>query len=302
MATLKEKSTATRDVISEYRDKTLVVLEGETDVNLFRNYWFQNRLDRIDFVEPESVSECGGGGGGCNAVIRDVAFYRQKGTNAFGLVDRDKLQADKMWDLVWQTDDAIFDQAFPYGPHVKITRYWEIESYLIDPSSIEKHLCNKDGGRQPRSDDTVEQECLVHAEALIPHAAMNYAKRKIGEKEFPDTQTSRFSNKSGVEKEYQCLKEKGEICDSVWCEYQKAVPKVEAFAYGKTSRQRLFGLLRRVNGKAMLERIIKKDKLLDKPNFFLAAAIRDRKAIPQELIDFIDIFCGANGTRDSVES
>ncbi|GHU26930.1 hypothetical protein AGMMS50256_05430 [Betaproteobacteria bacterium] len=287
MATFKQQSTTSLKLISEYRDKTVIILEGMIDVNLFRNYWFKHRLDKLDFIEP-------GHGIGCAGVIQNVKSYRQNGVPVFGLVDRDKLQADQKWDLVWQTDDAIFDQALPYGPHIKVTRYWEIENYLINPPVIEAHVCHRNKGRIPRSDHEVENEYLEHAETLIPHAAMNVAKRENGEPEFGDGQTSKFKNRDEVEKEYQQLKEAGKICALVWHNYQDAVPKVEAFAYGETSRQKLSGLLRRINGKAMLDRIKRKNKLSDDPTFFLAEAIRTRDSISQELIDFIDIFCCVN--------
>jgi hypothetical protein len=64
-----------------------------------------------------------------------------------------------------------FSRGPPYGSHVWITRYWEIESYLIEPSVIEAYVSHRDGGRAQRPQAEAEFMCLTHAEALIPHAA-----------------------------------------------------------------------------------------------------------------------------------
>lgn len=286
MATLKQQTPSSPQLVSEYRGKTIVFLEGETDVNLFRNYWFKHRLDKLDFTEPNA-------GIGCVGVVNNVSNFRRNGIAAFGLVDRDKLQADKNWDLAWETDDAVFRAARPYGKHVWITRYWEIESYLIEPRIIERHLCHSAKGRAPRSSAEVELECTAHAEALIPHAALNAAKRMHGEGECGDGQTSRFPSRNEVEVEWRRLKESEDISDEVWSDYLAAVPKVEAFAHGDTPSQKLAGLLRCVNGKAMLHRIKTIHKLQGDPTFFLAEAILQQDIIPDELQHFVDDFCTA---------
>jgi hypothetical protein len=283
MATLKKSFSSSDKVLAAYRDKTIIFLEGETDVTLFRNYWFRHRLDKLEFTKPHD-------GIGCKGVIQNVKSFRKNGIPAFGLVDRDTLQANGYWDLVWEINDLIFSRAAPYGPHIKITRYWEIESYLIVPLVIEAHICHFSDGRTPRPPLDAEEDCVAHAEALIPHAAMNAARCKNGEREFPDGHTSTFPTRATVESEFQKLKDAGHISDVTWKEYEKSIPKVEAFSIGTSPGERLTGLLRRINGKAILHRIMKKHKLQNNHTFILAESIRIRNAIPQDLKDFIDIF------------
>lgn len=284
MATLKQQPPSSPQLVSEYRGKVIVFLEGETDVNLFRNYWFKHRLDKLDFTEPKT-------GIGCVGVVNNVIDFRRNGISAFGLVDRDKLQADKKWDLACETDDAVFGAARPYGNHVWITRYWEIESYLIEPLTIEKHVCHCEGGREPRSRLEAEAECVTHAEALIPHAALNAAKRMHGKEECGDGQTSRFASRDDVEQEWARLKESGDIGQEVWDDYLSILPRIEAFAGGGTPGQKLAGLLRCINGKAMLHRIKTKHKVQGDPTFFLAEAILQQGIVPNELQDFVEDFC-----------
>ena len=285
MATLKQQPPSSPQLVSEYRGKVIVFLEGETDVNLFRNYWFKHRLDKLDFTEPKA-------GFGCVGVVDNVKDFRRNGIAAFGLVDRDKLQADQKWDLAWETDDTAFSAARPYGSHVWVTCYWEIESYLIEPSVIEAYVSHRAKGRAPRPQAEADAACLSHAEALIPHAALNAAKQKHGESACGDGQTSHLSSRQEVEQEWERLKESGKISQEVWADYLEALPRVEAFATGATPRERLTGLLRGINGKAMLHRIQWMHKLHDDPTFFLADMICRNDATPLELRSFVDACCG----------
>lgn len=289
MATLKKQATSSPQLVSEYRGKTVVFLEGETDVNLFRNYWFKHRLDKLDFTEPQN-------GIGCVGVVQNVISYRKKGIPAFGLVDRDKLQADKYWDLLWETDDEHFHNAKPYGAHIRVTRHWEIESYLIAPPIIEAHICHLDGGRSPRPQAEAETNCLTHAEALIPHAALNAAKRMNGKVEVGDGQTSSFANRNEVESEWKRLRDTGKISEEVWRDYLSAIPKVEAFMTSGTTTERLAGLLRVVNGKAMLHRILHKYRIGGAHTFLLAEAILVNGAVPRELHEIVESFAAASTT------
>lgn len=286
MATLKQQLPSSPQLVSEYRSKTVVFLEGETDVNLFRNYWFKHRLDKLDFTEPQD-------GIGCTGVVDSVRNYRLQGIPAFGLVDRDKLLADEKWNLLWETDDETFNQAQPYGAHVQVTRYWEIESYLIDPMVIEAHVSHCEKGRAPRPDAEALAECLAHAEALIPHTALNAAKQKNGDGACGDGQTSKFPTRVEVEREWQRLKDAGEISSDVWNDYEAAIPKVEAFSGTGDTAHRLRALLRVINGKAMLHRILHKYRLGSDHTFLLAEALRAKNAIPPELRDIVDTFAVA---------
>jgi hypothetical protein len=286
MATFKTKVGSTSNLTSTYGGRRTVFLEGKTDVSLFTNHWFIEELDRIEFKEPDS-------GIGCTGVVQSVSTTREAGNKAFGIVDRDKLQADKFWDLVWETDDLVFSRARPYGEHVRVTQYWELESYLIDPEVIENHVALKDGGRRPRSIDNATTDCLSHAEVLIPHAALNSALRSCGQEEWGDGATSGYPTRADFEGHIEDCQTAGKIDSSVWKTYQENVPKVDAFANRLKPAEHLRGLLRRVNGKALIHRIKKKANLHDDPTFFLADAIRQRGKIPEELKSYLGEFAQA---------
>jgi len=282
MATLKSTVTSSKALVSEYEGKTAVYLEGESDVALFQNHWFMDRLNKLKFVEPEGI--------GCPAVLKEVAQYRRDtGLPAFGIVDRDKLIADEKWDLVWETNDAVFSAAKPYGEHIRVTRRWELESYLIDAEAAEEHIsaCNK--GRVCRPCDAVEAEFLEHAAVLVPHAAMNSARRFHGIKELGDPATSKFGTRREVEDWFESDFHNGSQLD-VWATYTEHLPKVDAFGVGVTPSEKLCALLRRINGKALIHRIKSKHGLKDDPTFIFANSIARRGCVPNELAGYVDEF------------
>ena len=281
MAAFKSSVTSSKELVSEYEGKTVVYLEGESDVALFKNYWFMDRLNKLKFVEPDGI--------GCSAVLKEVAQFRKAtGLPAFGIVDRDKLVADQKWDLVWETNDETFSTAKPYGEHIRVTCRWEIESYLIHFVAAEEHVsaCNK--GRACRPSSEVEQEFLNHAETLVPHAAMNSARRFHGMSELGDPATSRFSNRDEVETWLTSAFRYKEPC--LWETYVEHLQKVQAFNYGASPSERLAALLRRINGKALIHRIKSFHGLKDDPTFFLAKTIAKLGEIPSELAGYVEEF------------
>jgi len=283
MATLKSSVTSSRELVSEYESKTAVYLEGESDVAVFQNIWFMDRLNKLKFVKPDGI--------GCPAVVNEVAQYRMNtGLPAFGIVDRDKLVADKKWDLVWETNDEMFSNAKPYGEYIRVTRRWELENYLILPGAAEDHFAACSKGRVCRSLEAVEDEFLEHAEVLVPHAAMNSARRTHGVKELGDSATSRYSTRVEFEAWLE-MNVRNEMLPEIWETYIEHLPKVEAFGIGTTPSERLRTLLRRVNGKALIHRIKSKHGLLDDPTFILAKGIARCGAIPSELAGYLDEFC-----------
>lgn len=284
MATLKSVATSSRELVSEYEGKTAVYLEGDTDVTLFQNYWFMERLNKLRFVQPEGI--------GSSGVLHEVAQYRiTTGLPAFGIIDRDKLVADEKWELVWETDDLAFSAAKPYGEHIRVTRRWEIESYLVHTEAVEEHIsaCNK--GRACRPHKTVDAEFLQHAEALIPHAAMNSARRFYGERELGDGATSKLADRNAVEYWLDADHQAAKINEDIWNTYNEYLPKVEAFGSGTTPPEKLKALLRRVNGKALIHRIKSQHSLKDDPTFTFAKAIARLGFIPDELSGYLDEFC-----------
>lgn len=283
MGTFKTKTETTANIATTYSGRTLVYLEGKTDVALFANHWFVNEASRLDFKEPETTK-------GCNGVVASVAEMRRDGRRAFGIIDRDKLQADQRWDLVWETDDDTFARSKPYGDHVRVTCFWELENYLVDPEAVEHYVALRDGGRRARPKEDATLDCLQHAEALIPHAALNGALRSEGKAEWGDGATSQFRDRTAFEAHLKTCHERGDIETPIWDCFKENLERVEAFANAATPCERLRGLLRRVNGKALIHRIKKAGRLQDDPTFSLADLIRRDNRIPDELKSYVNEF------------
>lgn len=283
MASFKQKEiTTTSSVISQQKNKPIIYVEGESDKRIFENYWFVEFLGKVSFNITPNVQ-------GCSAVVNTVAADRTKGIQAFGLVDRDKLMTDERWDLLRQVDDILFEENWPY-PDIKITCRWELESYLIEPEALESYLAPAQGGRAPRSLVEVENELLLHADALVPFSALNQAMH-LHRIKAPKDGYTRLDSREIIENRIisEKLKDHPDISD----DYHSNIPLVEAFGGvdGITPRQRLYGLLRAINGKAMLDRISQAAKLKDNITYQIAKEIKQLNRVPAELTIFIQSCC-----------
>lgn len=107
-----------------------VVLEGQTDVTLFRRYWFSHRQDVFEFVNAGSIAAASG----CTGVVDGVARYTQQGIPAIGIVDRDTLFREKKWDLLFALDAAALNPD-PFTVGVYVASRWEVEAYLLEADS-----------------------------------------------------------------------------------------------------------------------------------------------------------------------
>jgi hypothetical protein len=109
-----------------------VILEGASDVRLFRDVWFTDYLERMDFIEAGKV----GPGSGCTGVPAAVEISRdQDGVPAVGIVDRDALFRAQQWDLMFTTDDDRFERE-AQRPLLFTTTRWEVEAYLFEPELL----------------------------------------------------------------------------------------------------------------------------------------------------------------------
>lgn len=104
-----------------------VILEGQTDVTLFRRYWFSHRQDVFEFVEAGNVATAPG----CTGVVDGVAKCVQHGIPAIGIVDRDTLFRDKKWDVLFSLDNADLNPD-PFTAGIYIASRWEVEAYLLE--------------------------------------------------------------------------------------------------------------------------------------------------------------------------
>jgi hypothetical protein len=108
-----------------------VVLEGDTDVKLFKRFWFNNRQDVFDFVEAKTLVA----GSGCTAVASAVAQSYTDGVPAIGIVDRDTLFRNKQWSLLFDANPAALNQQWNTSG-VYTASLWEVEAYLIEPDLL----------------------------------------------------------------------------------------------------------------------------------------------------------------------
>lgn len=284
MASLKsnrlDSSKATQ---GRWQGKPVVYLEGESDRKVFENYWFTELLDELRFDKAAAVQ-------GCAAVVNEVKRARRQGIAAFGIVDRDKLMSDHAWELLRETDDAVFESKQPY-PNIKVTQRWELECYLIEPHAVEEHLAPAHGGRAVRAKSEVVAELLEHADALIPFAALNQALHLHGKDARGDGYTDSRS-RAEVEQKIAADHAKNPFPPDVWADYRSNIPKIEAFDDPTApSEHRLMRLLRTVDGKAMLNRIKRTARIQADITYHLAKEIK-RIGVPYEIDAFVRKCCG----------
>jgi hypothetical protein len=155
------------DIDNAYLHKVVVYLESEEDLQIFKERWFFDEGKKIEFKSVDT-----GQGGGCLQVINQVDKDRKRGITAFGIVDRDILMKQGMWDLWWEIDDQQFEQAKPFGDYILVLRRWELENYLLSPEELEIVLSDKEF-RAARDINVVLEKLLEEAENLkILSAAM----------------------------------------------------------------------------------------------------------------------------------
>ncbi|WP_143136978.1 hypothetical protein [Burkholderia ubonensis] len=107
-----------------------VILEGQTDVELFSRYWFASMRETFEFIDASKL----GVGAGCTAVRTAVKKSNEVDSiPAIGILDRDCLFREKEWELLFSIDEAHF-YASTRPPNLYVMSLWEVEAYLLDPS------------------------------------------------------------------------------------------------------------------------------------------------------------------------
>jgi hypothetical protein len=108
-----------------------VVLEGDTDVQLFSRFWFPIWQETFQFIEACKV----GAGAGCTGVADAVALSRQDGIPAVGIVDKDTLFRNKEWARLFSLDAGALPIDWTING-VYVTSRWEVEAYLLEPDLL----------------------------------------------------------------------------------------------------------------------------------------------------------------------
>ena len=217
---------------------------------------------------------------------------RQAGNSAWGIVDRDTVMSKELWDLVHETDDEAFEKAKPFGRSIKVLLRWEMESYLIDCEALE-HIQAALKKEPERAMPAVFKELLDHCLILVPHATINAVLHKHRIKKVGDGYTNRFTTAEAVTKDIRQT-QIPRLPDSGLADYKDHLPRVEAFdSPGAPVEERLNALLRRIDGKALLERFfhVARNIQVDVKGL-LADRIKEKSRIPVEIDIFIEYITG----------
>jgi hypothetical protein len=142
MANFKDLKKGPIGITESYSGGVKVYVESTGDEYILKKKWFPDLLGKLSI---EAVSADTGANGGCQTVVKKVAAARDSGVEAFGIVDRDSLLSDPVFrnSLFWETDDAAFSAARPFGPYVHVLMRWEIENYLLKPMAVIELLRDK---------------------------------------------------------------------------------------------------------------------------------------------------------------
>lgn len=268
---------------SRYGGVPVIYVESEEDRHVFGDCWFRDRLSKVEFKPALSVAAASG----CNGVISAVSEELQAGNAAWGIVDRDAVMSHDKWTLVHETNDSIYEANKPFGDNIKALCRWEMESYLVDGEALEYYRAGF--AKQPaRQLNAVYLELFEHCQALVPHAAINAVFHHYHQKGLGDGETNQFTSRSQVDGYIQNTK-LPKLPTTAASEYAQHLAQVEAFDYPEApTKDRVNGLLRRVHGKAILQRFqhtykIQKIEL----DGLLAKRIEEKGRVPVEIDNFI---------------
>lgn len=260
-----------------------VVLEGQTDVILFRRFWFSKLLDTFDFVEASHVA----GGAGCTAVRAAVAKSRDvDGVPAVGIMDRDNLFREGRWELLFAVDDAHFASEV-YTADVYVTSLWEVEAYLLQPDLLAHWVAGS--YREPPGPEAECERALTRAlgecEVLLAAASFFAAVHATGEA----CKAAYFRGESLERVETRCADKFMSASE----DYKKVALCVKDLVAGVLAKQagseadRLLFLLRYVDTKRLLIRLFHTLHVRDDTHWTLATLMHNGGRRPAELERFL---------------
>lgn len=167
-------------VFENYTDGIKIYLESTDDEYIVGRKWFSHLKDRISF---ESVSETRADGG-CQVVRKKVMESKAGNPKAFGIVDRDILLADPVFQgsLWWEIDNNVFTSANPYEDgDIFVLHYWELENYLLHPHALESLVADKRLITSPTISASVIANLLIeHESDLVAVTLLSTIAAKTG--------------------------------------------------------------------------------------------------------------------------
>jgi hypothetical protein len=155
-----------------------VILEGPTDLWLFRDIWFANYQAKFDFMPASRLVD----GDGCTAVPRAVEKSWQAEVPAFGILDRDVYFRDKNWDALYEGEEDKF-RSFETDDTLFVSEFWEIEAHLIFPDRLAPWVigCSRDaikyGHLAAEALDRSLEQCEILFDAAPYLAATHFDKK-----------------------------------------------------------------------------------------------------------------------------
>lgn len=277
---------------SRFVDKIVVYLESTVDYQIFGERWFFDEGEWLDFKAVDQYSDSGG----CSQVIKLVEKDRSVGTAAFGIVDRDVLLSQNLWDQLFETDDEKYFSQKPFGPHIYLLCRWEIENYLLDPIEIEIVIQDHPKGRSPRSlrpENETIRELIDHLLILIPVMAANMVLHKNGESSLSLEYGCHIKDIEKIKIDVnQTLKNNTDLPANCIDDLSSFIENIESFSsdHPVGSKEHLESLSRIIDGKRIFNRIQRNYALRDEYRFHLARRIRESNRIPHEIVSLVKSF------------
>ncbi len=273
MATFKSlnKSDA---VDGKYSGRKLIYLESDTDLAIFQRWFF----DEGEFIE--FLSSKNDGSGGCTKVLGFVENDRSMGIPSFGIVDRDALMRESIWDLFWENDDQIYQKSRPFGEYIRPLGRWEVENYLLNPKVVFALLTDY-GKYSPNGVDKnlLSDQLFEQSQNLVPVTAANICLHMAGKKALALKFV--FKENDPVEIRKRCIEHLNNR--HVECDFQAITTQLLAFCNGDSSFDRYWYLSRIVDGKRLILRLQSKYELKDDHRYNLAKMIREYNVISSEI-------------------
>lgn len=243
----------------------VVFVEGKYDVGVIQHRWgatsarTSGRRPRIRFEKPEA-------GGGCTAVFTYLEGVRTVGRRhvTFGLVDRDALLHRDHWDsdLFIESEDDAFRTRMPLESGVFCLLRWEIENYLLlDVARLEAVLSAQARQPAPTPTESVAQELLAVAEAMLPLVALFIQNQSTGrDRAGPAAVFDKWffgqhlTDREVLQEELLGHEPTAEAALAEW------LPQLERFSEprGSSAQRRWCQLSRIVKGKILLRRLLAK--------------------------------------------
>lgn len=261
-----------------------VILEGKSDLRLFKEYWFTKQTESFDFLCASDL-DCADG---CTAVERAVTVSRDRDSiPAYGIVDRDRLFRERDWSTLFEVDDREFLHRTGANDTVYTTLLWEVEAYLLEPDLLPElarghttqGFCAVDNQATALEIAVEELEHMLRAQRLFAVAHENdtgYGDKHFLDREGDDIHAACDSELDG----FPDGRERAAEFEGMIAGILQAAPAAPP--------DRIRYLLRYVNTKRFIHRLVRRLRLYPEVRGFLATMMYQGGRQPAELTGKLD--------------